>query len=88
METVLPRMNTATENLQANLKEMDDKLKTSPNPLVQADVSNTVQVMSQSNNDKLSALDQHMQLLMTTVQQQDADAKAAAQIGSAYSQLD
>ena len=42
VKNILPRMNTATENLQQEVKKMDEKLEQAVNPLISADVINVL----------------------------------------------
>ena len=80
VRSALPRMNTATENLQISSKEMDERLKLTLNPLIEAQLIDNLKLMAQSNLDKFSALDEVVQKLVSASQQQQADVKSAAQI--------
>ena len=75
----LPRMNTATENLQISMKQMDEKLETSLNPLIQADLVENFRAIKKAMEDKFGLLDQQNQIHGANIQQLDIDMKHSAQ---------
>ena len=58
----LPRMNTAIENLQIEIKQMDVKLETLLNPLVQADLVESFRAIKKAMEDKFGLLDQQSEV--------------------------
>ena len=51
----LASMNTATENLQASMNQMDAKLKSKLNPLVEADLIENIRAIRKAMRAKLDS---------------------------------
>ena len=75
----LPRMNTATENLQVSMSQMDEKLKTTLNPLVEANIVEHINTIRKAEEDKFGLLDQQNQYHSANIQQLAVDVKNSAQ---------
>ena len=80
IKTILPRMNSATETLQKEMKTMDDKLEAALNPLVNADIINVMKNLDKVQQDANAHFTAQIQVVMTSVQTQDTEHKNSAQM--------
>ena len=80
IKTILPRMNSATERLQKQMKTMDNKLEAALNPLVDADMTNVIKTLEKVQQDASAHFNAQFQTFMTSAQTQDTEQNNTAQI--------